>query len=122
MISVTVAHVLCQTGPIWAGGDLAALMVAAAGFYATNTVLVTTVIALVERRSVAAVWDQCHLWAFPYHLIGAALLGIVASSGVPQQRLNAPVAVLPLMLLAHLCYRTVALRAVREGHAKAAAA
>src|SRR5947209_15079826 len=57
------------------------LALAACLFFLTNTGLVSTVISLVEEKPFRKVWQQCHAWAFPYYLVGAALAGLVVASG-----------------------------------------
>ena len=55
------------------------LVVAAAAFFAMNTFPVATAIALTERKSLRRVWRECYFWAFPYYLLGAALVAVAAA-------------------------------------------
>ena len=85
------------------------IVVAAFLLYTANTLLVAAVISLVDSRPLRTVWQQCHLWAFPYFICGAILLDVSAA-------LNTTVTwrevllLLPLMLLVHLNYRILASR------------
>jgi putative nucleotidyltransferase with HDIG domain len=63
-----------------AGGTLEApikLLLAAAIFFATNTLSIATVIALTERKRPWNIWRESYLWSFPNYLVGAAVAWIV---------------------------------------------
>src|SRR5436309_721577 len=50
------------------------LMAAAATtYFAFNTISVSGIIAMTEKRNPAHVWKECYLWAFPYYLLGALI-------------------------------------------------
>ena len=50
------------------------LMAAAATtYFAFNTISVSGIIALTEKRNPVTVWKECYLWAFPYYLLGALI-------------------------------------------------
>ena len=51
------------------------LAIAASVFFVTNTFPVAGVIALTEGKPLRNVWSTCHLWCFPYYLVGAAIVG-----------------------------------------------
>jgi diguanylate cyclase (GGDEF)-like protein/putative nucleotidyltransferase with HDIG domain len=57
------------------------LLLAAASttYFAVNTMSVSGVIALSERRNPIRVWKECYLWSFPYYLLGALIAGIVST-------------------------------------------
>ena len=62
------------------GGALEApikLLLAAATFFATNTLSIATVIALTEGKRPWSVWRESYLWSFPNYLVGAAVAWIV---------------------------------------------
>src|SRR6266403_3982583 len=56
------------------------LLLAAASttYFAVNTMSVSGVIAITERRSPIKVWKDCYLWSFPYYLLGAVIAGGVS--------------------------------------------
>lgn len=83
--------------------------IAAVVFYGVDTLLVSSVICLVESRPLSAVWQQCNLWAFPYYLCGAVLLETTAAVA-KETKWNGPIYLLPLMICGHLCYRTLIAR------------
>jgi hypothetical protein len=84
-MAITAAHFLYHSPQIQqVGGSLPVLVtLAACFFFLTNTVLVATVLSLVETRRFMRVWHQCYFWSFPYHLIGAgaASLAIYSTQG-----------------------------------------
>jgi diguanylate cyclase (GGDEF)-like protein/putative nucleotidyltransferase with HDIG domain len=80
------------------------LMVAALVFFFANTLPISIVIALTEKKSSRKVWSECYFWSFPYYLVGAAavgLVGIVNRSAGWQTSLL----VLPLIYWVYRSYR-----------------
>lgn len=74
-------------------------------FFVTNTVPVSTIISLTEKRkSVRNVWAECYFWSFPYYLIGA---GIAASVAALNERIGwqTTFLVLPVIYLIYRSYR-----------------
>jgi len=80
------------------------LALAACFFFLTNTVLVATVLSLVETRRFAHVWQQCYFWTFPYYLVGAAIAGLVSLSS-EYVGWRTALLIVPIMYLAYLHYR-----------------
>ena len=89
------------------------LALAACLFFLTNTGLVSTVISLVEEKPFRKVWQQCHAWAFPYYLVGAAIAGLVVASG-RSAGWKPALLVLPMMYLVYLYYRLYLENAARQ--------
>jgi diguanylate cyclase (GGDEF)-like protein/putative nucleotidyltransferase with HDIG domain len=56
------------------------LVASACAYFLSNTMLVSAVIALAERKSFRNVWKECYFWSFPYYLAGAAVAGLVSFS------------------------------------------
>jgi len=84
---------------------LGVLLAVAASFYFTaDTMLVSGALALVQGKSLFAVWQQCYLWSFPYYLAGAAIAGLAVETdralGWAMSLL-----ILPLMYLVYVFYR-----------------
>jgi diguanylate cyclase (GGDEF)-like protein/putative nucleotidyltransferase with HDIG domain len=48
------------------------LMATAITYFVANTVLVSIVVALTERRSLPRTWADCYFWSFPNYLVGGA--------------------------------------------------
>jgi diguanylate cyclase (GGDEF)-like protein/putative nucleotidyltransferase with HDIG domain len=46
---------------------------AATTYFAFNTISVSGIIAMTEKRNPVTVWKECYLWAFPYYLLGALI-------------------------------------------------
>ena len=80
-----------------------ALILAAILYFVSNTLLVSTVLALLEGGSIRSLWMQCHLWSFPYYILGTAVVGLAAVSmrAIGWQR---SLLVLPAMYLVYLAY------------------
>jgi hypothetical protein len=80
------------------------LAVAAAFYFAADTLLISGVLSLVQNKSLFAVWQQCYLWSFPYYLVGAAIAALTVetdrSLGWAMSLL-----ILPLMYLVYVFYR-----------------
>jgi diguanylate cyclase (GGDEF)-like protein/putative nucleotidyltransferase with HDIG domain len=54
-----------------------ALAVAATAYFFANTLLVTTIVVLTEKKSFRGIWAECYYWSFPYYQAGAAIVGMV---------------------------------------------
>jgi diguanylate cyclase (GGDEF)-like protein/putative nucleotidyltransferase with HDIG domain len=54
------------------------LVSASTTYFALNTMSVSGIIALTERRNPLVVWKECYLWSFPYYLLGAMIAGGVS--------------------------------------------
>jgi diguanylate cyclase (GGDEF)-like protein/putative nucleotidyltransferase with HDIG domain len=55
-----------------------ALFLAACVYFVSNTLPVATVICLTERSSLRKIWAECYFWSFPYYLVGAGVVGMIA--------------------------------------------
>jgi len=53
------------------------LLVAALTYFLSNSVPLSIVIALVEKRSMRKLWLETHFWTLPYNLAGAAVVGVI---------------------------------------------
>ena len=60
--------------------ELQNVLLTAAAFFAANTLLVATVIALTEAKNVWTVWHVSYFWSFPNYLVGAAAAWIVSEA------------------------------------------
>ena len=80
------------------------LVLAACLYFASNTLLISGVLCLVEGKPLKKIWQQCYLWTFPYYLVGSAIAGLV---GVSSRAVGWDVSmlILPLMYLVYLFYR-----------------
>ena len=61
---------------------LAQLGVAVVVFEVLNTLSVSTIVCLVTGSPLRSIWNNCHLWTFPYHLGGALLACVWTQSDV----------------------------------------
>ena len=91
------------------------LALAACFFFLTNTVLVATVLSLVETKPFARIWQQCYIWSFPYYLIGAGVAGLVNYSG-QYVGWRTALLILPIMYLIYLHYRLSLERQTAQSH------
>ncbi|MBZ5608015.1 MAG: diguanylate cyclase [Acidobacteriia bacterium] len=55
------------------------LLIAATVFFGMNTFPVAGAIALTESKSLRKIWKECYFWAFPYYLLGAAIVGAASA-------------------------------------------
>jgi diguanylate cyclase (GGDEF)-like protein/putative nucleotidyltransferase with HDIG domain len=53
------------------------LILGATGYFLANTLAVSCVVALTERRSLLTIWKECYFWSFPYYLLGATLVCVI---------------------------------------------
>ncbi len=77
--SIRISYSVYHAGFLQGGAieDPIKLLLAAATFFATNTLSVAAVIGLTEDRRVVGVWRESYLWSFPNYLVGAAVAWIV---------------------------------------------
>ena len=54
-----------------------ALLVAAIIHFGCNTAATSTIIGLTEDKPITKVWEESHLWLFPYYMVGAAVAGLI---------------------------------------------
>ena len=54
------------------------LVSASTTYFAINTMSVSGIIALTQKRNALLVWKECYLWSFPYYLLGAMIAGGVS--------------------------------------------
>ena len=86
------------------GHALIALLISSIAYFLLNTWPVATVVALSQRTSPLAKWNETYAWTFPYYLIGAAIAGIVQLlNRVAGWELS--VLVLPAMYAIYYSYR-----------------
>ena len=80
------------------------LAVAAAGFFAVNSVPVAIIIALTEKKNALHAWTAMFQLSYPYFLASAAIAGVVLTIS-SQPVWQVPVLLLPLMLGVFYSYR-----------------
>jgi hypothetical protein len=112
-----VSRVLLQR---WLGHSVVGLLLAATlVLYASNTLLMATVLALVEEKPLSGVWRLCSFWSLPYYMVGTAVATIMTATS--RSAGWAPsLLVLPLMGLVYVCYRVQLQQTIdRNGQAPA---
>jgi diguanylate cyclase (GGDEF)-like protein/putative nucleotidyltransferase with HDIG domain len=114
-ISITAANAIFHSHYAAHLGLKWPLLLAAASttYFAVNTMSVSGVIAITERRNPIRVWKECYLWSFPYYLLGALIAGGVSVIN----RLfswQAAILVLPIVYWIYRSYRTYLDRLERE--------
>jgi diguanylate cyclase (GGDEF)-like protein/putative nucleotidyltransferase with HDIG domain len=79
-ISISVANLVFHSHFAYSLGLRWPLLLAAAAttYFAVNTMSVSGIIAMTERRNPVQVWRECYLWSFPYYLLGALIAGGVS--------------------------------------------
>jgi len=53
-----------------------ALMATALIYFVANTLPVSIIIGITEKKSYRRIWSDCYFWSFPYYLVGAAVVGL----------------------------------------------
>jgi hypothetical protein len=103
LISAALAYACAHVVP---GPDhpFIALAPAATVFFVMNTGMISLVLALLSKSKLLAVWKQCHFWAFPYYLVGAAIAAAVEQSSVTVGWRFSLLA-LPVMYLIYTYYK-----------------
>lgn len=67
-------------GAAWLAHSFALRLIASASvFFLINTLLVSGVVSLTEKKTVRQIWSECYFWSFPYYLVGAAIAALVSS-------------------------------------------
>ena len=79
-ISITAANLVFHSAFAYQHGVRWPLLLAAASttYFAINTMSVSGIIAITQRRNPIVVWKECYLWSFPYYLLGALIAGGVS--------------------------------------------
>src|SRR5215469_6290080 len=106
-LSITAANAVFHSGPAYTIGLRWPLLLAASSttYFAVNTMSVSGIIAITDRRNPIRVWKECYLWSFPYYLLGALIAGGIS---VVNRSLGWQVAilVLPVVYWIYRSYRT----------------
>ena len=106
-LSISLAHAVFHSQLAYKLGLRWPLLLAAASttYFAMNTMSVSGIIAMTERRNPILVWKECYLWSFPYYLLGALIAGGVS---IINRSLGWQVAilVLPVVYWIYRSYRT----------------
>lgn len=105
-LSAAVAWFLCRWAlEPWLSQSLVTVIIVGTLFlYACNTLIVSTMVCLVNRKPLHSVWRNCHFWSFPYYLVGAAAAGLMIATG-RVGGWEVSLLVLPLMALVYISYR-----------------
>jgi hypothetical protein len=80
------------------------LAMAAAIYFILNTASVSAVLSLIGGELFMKIWANCHLWSFPYYLLGAGLATLI-SAATHTAGWRPALLPLPLMYLAYTYYR-----------------
>ena len=106
-LSITAANLVFHSAYAFKLGLRWPLLLALASttYFAANTLSVSCIIALSERRNPLQVWKECYLWSFPYYLLGALVAGGVS---VINRLVGWQVAILvmPVVYWIYRSYRT----------------
>ncbi len=54
------------------------LFLATCVYFVANTVPVSVVMSLTEKKSLRKIWATCYFWSFPYYLVGAGVAGLMS--------------------------------------------
>ncbi|PYT29914.1 MAG: hypothetical protein DMG57_09590 [Acidobacteria bacterium] len=105
-MAITSAHFIYHLPQIQqVNGTIPVLLaLAACFFFLTNTVLVASVLALVETKPFTTMWQQCYIWSFPFYLVGAIIAGLVSVS-THYVGWRTSLLILPIMYFTYLHYK-----------------
>jgi hypothetical protein len=103
VISTALAYLAARAVP-GQNHPFIALAPAATVFFVMNTGMISLILALISKTTLLAVWKQCHLWAFPYYLVGAAIAAAIEQSSQTVGWRFSLVA-LPVMYLIYAYYK-----------------
>jgi hypothetical protein len=114
-MAITTAHFMYHLPQIQqVNGRVPVLFaLAACFFFLTNTVLVASVLSLVQTRPFMRVWYQCYFWSFPYYLIGAGVASLINYSS-QYVGWRTALLIVPIMYLIHLHQRLSVERHIAE--------
>ena len=76
-------------------------------YFVTNTISVSAMVSLTERRNLGKIWRECYLWYFPYYLLGAS----IACGLEYLELINRPhvmLLILPVIFVVYLSFRLYA--------------
>jgi diguanylate cyclase (GGDEF)-like protein/putative nucleotidyltransferase with HDIG domain len=107
MIVTVMASAFTYSLPLfqtWREGQLLRLVLAGVVYFIVNTLSVSVIIALAERRSTRSVWREFYNWLFSYYLVGVSLAEMVHLS-MAQLGWTFTAALLPLLYLIFRSYR-----------------
>lgn len=105
-LSTASAYAICHyVLANWLSESLtAALVIATVVIYTINSLMVATVLCLVEDKPLRNIWQSCYFWSCPYYLVGTAaaalMITISREAGWPSSLM-----VLPILGLVHYSYR-----------------
>jgi len=102
-ISAALAYATAHSMP---GGPqlIISLIPAATVFFVADTGMISVVLAVTSSESVAAIWRKCHLSAFPFYLVGAAIAA-AANASIATSGWRVSLLALPMMYLVYSYYR-----------------
>jgi hypothetical protein len=103
--STASAYALCHYALVgWLSDSLiVALALATAVIYTINSLMIATVLCLVDNKPLRHVWQNCYFWSCPYYLMGTAAAGLmITTSRVAGWPLS--LIVLPIFGLVHYSY------------------
>ncbi len=107
-ISLTVSIASWIYRQLWSSNppqtELLRIVLAGSVYFVVNTLAVSIVVALTERRGVSAVWRESYLWAFPYYLVGASAAEVFHLS-IARLGWTFAIALLPLLYLMYRSYK-----------------
>ena len=89
------------------------LAAVACAFFVANSIPVASIISLVEKKPLRAMWKECYFWSFPYYLVGAGIAEIFHIANYYLGWRTA-VCILPLVYIIFRSYRLYLGRLDRE--------
>lgn len=94
--------------------DVLLLPLAAAVYFAVNTLLVSGILSILKGEPILKVWQTWFLWAFPYYLVGSDI-AIWMANASRNGDWKVSLLGLPLMYLAYVSYKLIVRRYKTRG-------
>ena len=85
-------------------GEALRLGAAGTAYFLINTLCVSIVIGLSEKRKIQRIWRGCYVWTFPYYMVGVSLAEMVHTS-IERLGWRFTVALVPLLYLIYRSFR-----------------
>ncbi|PWU01116.1 MAG: hypothetical protein C5B51_23575, partial [Terriglobia bacterium] len=106
-LSAAAAYALCRVVlASWLSQSVSGLLVVSTlALYTCNSLMVATVLCLVEKKPLGNIWQTCYFWSWPYYLVGSGVAGLMIAT-YRAAGWEPSLLVLPMMGLVYVSYRS----------------
>lgn len=82
-------------------------------YFVMNSLPVSIVISLTEKKPLVGIWRECYVWSFPIFMLGAVIAGLYVAAH-DNTRLQVCIVFVPLVYLVYRAYRVYLARLADE--------